>query len=497
MPEHLISPADAENDILACSAYIAESIRSNDGLAEAMSAIVPLYLAKSDVDLAAALSDTVQDSFSRDKLLLLVAEKCSEIDDIDYAQQLAEAMDDHGIQAQAFEKIGVQQAVKSNFEQAEYFANLMADPDYVYAAIAAQQAADGDGEAAAQTLESIVYPGAKLSSLLAIAALKIKEGNHGEAAELIQQAEATADEIEHDEEALRTRGEIGEYYLAAGMKDRSIAAFEKVRAQAATLDNIHREYFLGNASLGFLHAGSLELADRALDEIRDKSQIASCLLGFSRQFWTNGEKDEAVESLEEAFAVLKSQRETETRDRKSAIQLMLAIAVQFAIYGNFQRAMDIAQEIADPDQEISAFHQIAQMFALTGDEEHARQALAAIREDASRVNTLIVMSDAKAKLENPEGAVSLLDEAFTMAQSIPLLVSRTQVLNTITERFAVRGQQEKSHAALIQNLLAISHIKDASVRAVSLAKAAEGVMEIGLELTDEERSLLQKLAHQL
>ena len=40
-------------------------------------AVVPRYLANGDVDLAAELANTVDDPFTRDRLLIHVAEKCA------------------------------------------------------------------------------------------------------------------------------------------------------------------------------------------------------------------------------------------------------------------------------------------------------------------------------------------------------------------------------------------------------------------------------------
>ena len=91
MAEHFISRDEAESDLLACAAYIAESIESADGHAEATSAVVQRYLAKGEVDLAAELANSVDDPFTRDRLLIHVAEKCAQADDDEYARQLVEA----------------------------------------------------------------------------------------------------------------------------------------------------------------------------------------------------------------------------------------------------------------------------------------------------------------------------------------------------------------------------------------------------------------------
>ena len=115
MAENLISRTEAESDILACAAFLGERIKSNDGRVEAMAAVVPRYLARGKTDLAAELSDTVDDPYSRDKLLTMVAEKCAELEDVDYAVQLTDAIEDHGMQAQALERVAVQLAEKGDY----------------------------------------------------------------------------------------------------------------------------------------------------------------------------------------------------------------------------------------------------------------------------------------------------------------------------------------------------------------------------------------------
>ena len=142
MSDYFISIEQTENDLLACAAYLAERIKSNDGHAEAMKAILPRYLAKGEVDLAAELANAVDDPFSRDRLLTIVAEKCAEIDDYEYATQLAEAIEDDGLRAQALERIGLILAGKGETEKAAVIASSMSHPDFVFAGIAVRQAAD-------------------------------------------------------------------------------------------------------------------------------------------------------------------------------------------------------------------------------------------------------------------------------------------------------------------------------------------------------------------
>src|SRR4051812_6298107 len=105
MREHLITLQAAESNLLLAATYLAENIGSSDGHAEAMKEIVAWHLAKDEVDLAAQLTDSIEDTFARDRLLSTVAEKCVALDDDEYALQLADAIEDIGFQSVTRERI--------------------------------------------------------------------------------------------------------------------------------------------------------------------------------------------------------------------------------------------------------------------------------------------------------------------------------------------------------------------------------------------------------
>lgn len=493
MSEHFISREEAESDILSCAAFLAERIKSGDGLAEAMRAVVPRYLAKGNVDLAAELSNTVGDPYSRDKLLILVAEKCAELDDDEYALQLADAIEDHGLQSQARERIAIRMAMKGDFGKAQSVADVMAHPDFVYAAIAARQSAGGDETAAFRTLEAIEFASARVSALQAMASANLSNNESEKAVEYLEKAVLAANEIEHDEEKIRALCDLGGLFIEAGRNDKAIETLGAASGFAEILDNVHRDYFLATASLGFLHAGSIELADRALDAVTDKTQMASCMLGFAREFWKREEKTEALESLEEAYAILKSQREIETRDSRAKFGLFSTIAVQFAGFGKTERAMEIAQENPDEDEQMSAFAQIAQILTLQREDELARQAVQAIGEDSNRLFALVGMSEAKVKLGSNAEAVMILNEAAELAETVPQMASRTAVLNELAGRFVDLGETEKARAVLSESFETIAQIRAESSQAAALANVADIYTEANFDLGQCETEILHML----
>lgn len=493
MSEHFISREDAEGDLLACAAYLAENIKSADGRAEAMNAVVPGYLAAGNVDLAAALADTVDDPFSRDKLLVIVAEHCASIDDDDYALQLADAIEDDGMSAQARERIALIKASKGEFEKAREVAADMMHPDFVEAGIAVKKAAHGDEAAAFATIEAIEFAGARVLAYQNIATADIESENLERAVTAATRAFESSKEIEHDEEKIRALCDTGNLFVEAKRDDKAIEAFEAARAESELLDNVHRDFFLANCALGFLYANSQELADRTLDLVTDKTQMASALLGMARDSWKKEAKDEALEILEEAWAILKSQREIETRDSRARNTLMASIATQFAGFGKTERAMEIACENQDAEQQTSALSQIAQILTVQKEDGLARRAINEIPEFGDRFFALLAVSDTKNKLGEPDAAIELLDEASGMTSELPQPASRSAVLNVIAQRYFSQGLREKGRKVSLENLNVISGIRDESNQATSLVTLSEVYANAGIELTENELSVIKGL----
>ncbi len=494
MSDYFISQERSAGDLLDCAAYLAERIKSSDGHAEAMNAIIPRYLARGEVDLAAELANAIDDPFSRDKMLVAVAEKCAELEDDEYALQLAEAVEDHGIQAQAFERVGSMMAAKGRNDKAAEVAGTMLHPDFVYAAIAVKQAAADDTEAANATLNSIEFPAARVAALQQIAVSLMERDKNTDAIDTLDRAIAAADEIEHDEEKIRILCEIGNFFIELKRNDKAVETFDKARGFAEVLDNIHRDAFLAKCAIGFLYAGSDELCDRTLDLVTDKTQMSSALVAIARDHWKKDEKDDAVDALEEAYEILKSQRDIETRDSRARNALMATIAAQFAGFGKTEKATEIVLENQDPNEKTSALSQIAQILTMQNEDDLARQTINLIDEDADRVFALIALADTKEKLNKKDSAAALLDEAAVLSGSVPQLASRSLALNEIAARFADHGDTEKARDIALKNLAVIAEIRDESSRSASLAAVSAIYKNANLEINAEEKNILAQMS---
>jgi tetratricopeptide (TPR) repeat protein len=493
MTEHFISRDRAENDLLACAAFLAESIQSNDGRSEAMMAVVPRYLDKGEVDLGAALANTVDDPFVRDRLLIAVAEKCASIDDDNYAFQLIDAIDDPGMRAQGTERVGLVLAGMGRTDRARQAADEMEHRDNVLAAIAVRQHADGNREQALDTAGEIDFPASAAHAFATMAAGSIERDDPDGSAGLLERAVGLAEQIEHDEERIRTLVDIGVAYIAARRSDKAIETFETARGHADVLDNIHRDAFLAAIAQGFMRAGSVDLADRTLDAVQDKTQIGTALLGFGRELWNKGEHDEAIEALEEGYEILRSQHERETRNTKAKFEAIINIAVQLAGFAKGERALQIAHELEDEEYSTSALRQIARVAAIQGSDELMRQALSSIRDDGQRVMTLLEMYEAVARMGNTERSSEFLNEAFALAEEVPQLASRSDAYYTLAAAYAAAGNLDLARSAARESLNTIAEIRDEAVTAASLASLAIVFDQYGFSLESEEQDLIRQV----
>ncbi len=493
MAEHLIEIGKAENDLLDCAAYVAENVKNTDGHAAAMAEIVPRYLEKGAVDLAAELANTVDDPFTRDRLLLRVAEKCAAVGDEDYAFQIIEAIEEGAARDEAREHIAAQKALKGDFAGAFEIAGTLPHADYAFAEIAVRQAASGEEADALATVEKIDFAGAKVSAFQTLALLKLEKGDSEKAVSMLDRAAEAANDIEFHEEQIRALTDIGSHYLEAKNNGKAIEIFDKAKASAETLDSIQKDSFLGSIALGFLQAGSLELADRALDLVNDNVQISSTLVGYAREFWRRGEKTEAVESLEEAYSILKSQRDKDIRDTPARVKLWAVIAVEFAQFEKPERAFEIAQEIPEENAHTSALAQTAQICIARNEDEWAKQAVNAIGDDSQKTLALLGVSDAANRAGKRDEAVALLNEAAVYAETVDRLGVRAEAFDELARRYHAFGDTEKMREMFYENLSTIIEIRSDSDRAAALAKMSEFYEANKLDLTDAEREMILRI----
>lgn len=496
MTERLTDYQAADSSILACAAFLAGKITSSDGHSEAVEKIVPYYLAKNNVDSAAQLADSIENSFVRDRLLVEIADKCAGNDDDEYALQLADAIEDKVFQEEARERIAIQKAQKFQFEKAFELAETIDDNSQAFGVIALKLQENGDENRALETIAKVEDAAAKTYYLQYIA-LKLNENGQAEKAEnLLETAREDAKNIEIEEEKVRALHSISYSYGEIGRKDKTIEVLAEAQSRAELLEGVHRNSLLSNISVGFLQAGSLDLADRTLDLVNDKTIIAATLNAYAFEFYKKGEQSEALEILEEARAILKSQHEREVRSSQDKFSVLSSIAVQFAVFDKPERAIEIALENPLDSERFSALAQIAQICVSKNREEVARQAVGEISEDAKRFEALIAMSDAEQKSGRTTEALNLLHEVYSQINDVGQITLRIDLLNELTVRLHKADDTETARKAAQENIGNISRIFDESLKAILLANLDAVYERLGFDLNQEEKDSLLTLLRQ-
>jgi hypothetical protein len=489
-----IEPADAENDVLACAAFVAERVGSSDGHAEAMKEIIPRYLQKNEVDLCAQMADALEDNFARDHLLADIAEHCARMDDDEYALQLADAAEDYSSRSIARERLVAVKAEMHQFDRAMEMAEPLDHRENAYSFIAFHHAALGDTEAAEQLINLIEFPALRAKTYAEIAADKLANDKKPEGETYLTAAAEAAAESEHVEEKLREMCEIAGLWVRAGRKDKAIELLSAARDIAEVLEHRNwHDYWLAQIAQLYFQADSLELAEHALDMIDDKYFFALCLKRFAERKFAAGQADEALEDLEEGRALLISQKFNEIRDSRARYDLLAATAIDFATYGKAERAIQAAQEIDEETTRNRALQGIASVSVLLENETAATQALQAIDDDASKIFALLGASDAYRDRENNEKAVELLNEAHQLSEETPQLPARSSALGELAMRFATLGDAEKARAVMLENLQIIERILDNSIKATALVSASDIYAKLEIAPGDGEKAVLRKM----
>ncbi len=497
MSKFSIEREAAEQDFFTCAAYIAERIGSLDGHGEVVSQVASRYAEKGELDLAAELVNEIADPHTRDINLAEIAAKCVEFDDDEYAFQLAEAIEEFGLQEQAKASIAVRQADKGNFEEALATAEMLADPSSALGEIAIRYAKNGDDSRADATLETVDFPTVRVQVLNEMAAHKAKNGEAEKAVELLDEAVEEIEEIEFPEDKVQLLLDSATKFSAVARHDKAIQTLGKAQAIAETFEDRFHDQFLTQIAIAYAHAGSLDLAEKTLEPIDDLHQVALTHAGIAYEQHLRGDSERAFSQLEEAWQTLKSQPESQVRSSESRFGLWSVIAVRFAQFGKPERGLEIAQSNPEETNYNSALRQIADFCTAQNKDEIAKSALNAIHDFSVKTFALIAVSDAENERGEAEKSVRTLTEAQSVSEEIPQLTLRSRALNEIAVRFAEHGEQLKANEILFESLSVVQQIFDQSHQSLALLHLADAHEKIGTEVSEKESEILQTIIRKI
>ncbi len=469
----MISIEEAKQDLLKAATRLALKIQSSDGQADAIRHLVPLYLEKNQVDFAISLANCISDPFTRDQVLAQIAEKCASIGNDDYAFQLVEVVEDDSLYLQALERIATQKIAINELEKAVSIAEKLENPDNVYLELALHLAEKDKLQQARHQIENIFFPTTKAFALQQIGVNLLNLKRNEEALRFIEEAFEATSEIDYKIDEIKLLIEIASAFKKAGIPDKAIFALKRSKQKATLLSEPDRSHFLSAVSVALLENDKLELADETLDLISDKTIIAATLIGFASVFWNKNEKVEALDALEEAYQLLKIQKESEIRSTTFRLQLFRKIAVQLANFEQMEKALAVAEMIENEQELQMTLSQIAQVLAAHGKDKSAHEIAQKIKESDAQTFALISLADVKFSLGRKDEAIGYLDLASENITSIEQPFSLSQACNEIAKRYIECGKKTSIAKLRSRSLEAISMIRDETLKVICLAQLAQ------------------------
>jgi tetratricopeptide (TPR) repeat protein len=483
----------AEKDLFTCAAYMAERIDSADGHAEALTKITAKLAAKGEVDLAAGLADEIHDPHTRDGCLADIAVRCAEFEDDEYGFQLVEAIEEYGFQQQALTGIAIKQAERGSYEEALNTAEGLDDDSVAKAEIAIRHIRLGEIDAAREILDSIPFPTVKVQVLNEMSAYSLIQEHKARAVELLDESLAEADSIEFAQEKIQSLIDLAWRFSEMGQSEKAFNSLNSALEVSETLETRFRDPVLAQLALGFVRAGNEKLSEKCLKPIDDLQHKADAYMNIALEYFTNGNTEKALETLEESHETLKSQPGREVRSSNARFTLFASIAIRFAQFGKPERGLEIANNNPDEGPRLSALSQIAAICTARGEELQSKQALNSIDDNGVKVFALIGMSDAAQKANLREKSVQFLDAAYHLTEEVAQLPSRSQALNEIALRCIEHHQTDKAKTILHENLEIISTILDDTQRTLAVSNISEVYENAGFEVNEAETKIIQEM----
>jgi tetratricopeptide (TPR) repeat protein len=481
MSDSGISAEQAKSNMSACAGYIVERITNSDAKTEASGKLVDYYLSIDDVDNAAECADSLSDPFARDTFLIGVIAKCVDLKDDEYATQLVDAVEDPGLKSRAKAAMALRLGARGDYTRALEVADSIVDSSDTLAGIAYEMAVAGNNDLAKETVSKIDFLSPRVDVESQIAGLLLKNDQKPASIEWLELAELESGEIDFVEERIRVRIAIGNVYFDAGEIAKGGVVFAKAAEESVVLDNVHREGFLVAAAIGLLKCGEVEAADEVLDKVEDKTEIAGCLSGFSRFFQQNDEMEDAVEAIEEAFAMLKSQTEYEIRDTKARNLMLANVAIQFQRVGLNQRAVEIAHQNEDGRRRNEALTSIGQLLVMDGKADEADDVIKGVEPESERVAAFIGLSDAANTVDNTEEAVQYAVGALELLSEVEQHIVRADVSDEIAMRLNAYGRTSAAVDAARNNIDLVAAIRDEGGQAAALLRLARVYKTLEIE----------------
>jgi tetratricopeptide (TPR) repeat protein len=472
---------------------IARTIDSLEVRSDIIALIAMKYVESGEVETGLELGESINEPFLRDQALAALAPKCIQAGNAAVAEETAEMIDDDTAYALAAEQMAVAYAELGSIDQAAEVAHRLPESAPVLSRIAQVCLEHGLAPEALKVANAIDYPDLRAPVLLDLAGQAMKDGRETAALELLEEANAGAQEIEFSEPRTATLVAIAALNREWGKETEAFEALVRARQLCEESEDFSKDADLVQIAAGFAELQHYKEATEVTEQIDNQFQFAHATVKIALAHQRAGQTEQARTLLAKA---LETARTTDAYGELSLVlreSLIEQLSVAYGITGDYDKAVDLAMAISAEDRRDRLLTELAKLCVPTGNNTRVLEIVEKIGDEYARVIAEVEIADTLLALNQAELADHTLFQALADAVSIQRSYQKALILIEIAGRFAKRDQPSKAIEILLDSLQAVALTGDAYEQSQALIAVAGRYRELGLVVGEKEQAILEQM----
>ncbi len=490
---------DAEITFLGCAALIAQAIDTLEGRSELLSLISFKHAESGQFDAALDLVETINDSYLKDQALAVIAAKCIQAGEADYADKVADMIEDDAAYAVATEQMAVAYAESGALEKALEAAQSLADSDPTLSRIALVCVASGLLEQALELAQSIESADLKAPVLVELAAKALADGRKDEARELLLEATAATEEIEFFfEQRISTLVTIAILHKKGGGEEQALEVLSRAHHLVnESEDKPARDAGLAQIAGAFAELQHYDRADQTIEEIEDPLYFARATISVALEYHKAGDSTKALSLLTQAIEIVRDEDVYGEQTLLRRENLLDDLADGCATAGHYEEALQAIGLMKLEESQDRSLGKIAILAVTSGNHDRRVQVVELIKDSYARVVCEVQVVDAFIAAEQMELADHALVQVPAAIAAIERAYQKSWALMGTAPRFARRGQSTKAAEILFEALTTLALIDGNYLQAHALINLAGKYLELGQQPGEREQKVLGEITRKL
>jgi len=482
---------DPETTFLECALEIARTVESLEGRSELTNLIALKYAESGELDVAVDVAESIKDSFQKDQTLAGLTGRAVRLGEAEYADKLADMIEDDGAYALATEAMAVAYVVAGAYEKSIDVAHRIDESEPILNQIGLACVANGQLGEALEVAHSIDDAELKAPVLIELAARAIEEGRDTEAQERLDEAIEVAGQIEFPEQQIATLTTIAGLRKKGGSEEKAFEILERAYRLCHEADGFDPDSVRPQLAGGFADLGHYDRADQVIEEIEDPFQYVDATVKVAFAHHEAGNNEKALSLLAEATEVITEEQVYGDQALTMREAALNALALCYATLGHFDQALQSVGMMISLDHQHHARTEIAKLAVASDNNSRAFVVAETIEDVYARVNCEGEIVDAFIASHELELADHTLSQALERAQTIERPNQKALALMAMASRLQHREQTNKAIEVLFDALAVITLIDDAYRQSLALVDLNDKYRELGLEVGAKEQSVLE------